>query len=257
YFVVKYYQRSRVGNQLVKSLTQGNYEFDLLTDLLENGPKKPWTGATAEEVRTLGYKDFTGFEVLQNSWVIDLRRWSPGAAAKPNSSAVVHIYRRIKAHKQQETAVRYFRFPLTMISPQTEVRFPKQELEATLRRSNVEGLDAEDKEVRLEASFDFHAVPVGNYVDLYFESQSPGQFLNPPGNGSEIVWNVPVAAAELTMWVLMPEGMEYQGFHVSRFQIGKPEKVEPVKVVTEYLAADYTILAFKLQSLKTGYTYAV
>jgi hypothetical protein len=121
----------------------------------------------------------------------------------------------------------------------------------------VEGLDPDDKEVRLEASFDFHGVPVGNYVDLYLESQSPGQFLSPTENGTEIVWDVPVATAELIMWVLMPEGMEYQDFHVSRFQTGKPEKVEPVKVVTEYLATDYTILAFKLQPLKTGYTYTV
>jgi predicted acylesterase/phospholipase RssA len=257
YVVVKSYQRSHVANQLVQSLTQGNYELDLLAGLLENGPAKPWTGVTAEEVRTLGYKDFTGYEVLQNSSVVDLRRWRPGAAAKPNSSAVVHIYRRIKVHKQQETAVRYFRFPLSMVSPQTEVRFPKQQLEATLRRTNVEGLDPEDKEVRMEASFDFHGVPVGNYVDLYLESQSPGQFLSPTENGTEIVWDVPVATAEVTMWILMPERMEYRGFHLSRFQTGKPEKMEPVKVVTEYLAEDYTILAFKLQSLKTGYTYAV
>jgi predicted acylesterase/phospholipase RssA len=257
YVVVKSYHRSHVANQLVESLTQGNYELDLLTGLLENGPAKPWTGATAEEVRTLGYPDFTGYEVLQNSWVIDLRRWSPSEATKPNSSSMVHIYRRIKAHKQQETAVRYFRFPLTMISPQTEVRFPKQQLEATLRRSNVEGLDPDEKEVRMDASFDFHAVPVGDNVDLFFESQSAGQFLSPTENGTEIVWDVPVATAELTMWILMPEGMEYRGFHVSRSQTGKPEKVEPVKVVTEYLAQDYTILAFKLQSLKTGYTYAV
>jgi hypothetical protein len=257
YFVVRYYHRSQVENQLVKSLTQGNYELDLLTRLLEKGPDEPWTGVTAEEVRTLGHPDFTGYEVLQNSWVIDLRRWSPRADVKPNSSAVVHIYRRVKAYKQQETAVRYFRFPLTMISPQTEVRFPKQELEATLRRSNVEGLDPEDKEVRMEASFDFHAVPVGHYVDLYYVTQSPGQFLSPTENGTEIVWDVPVPTAELTMWVLMPEGMEYKDFRLSRFQTGKPEKVEPVKVVTEYLAKDFTILAFKLQSLKTGYTYAV
>jgi predicted acylesterase/phospholipase RssA len=257
YFIIRYYHRSHVANQLVESLTQGNYELDLLTALLENGPAKPWTGTTAEEVRTLGYKDFTGYEVLQNSWVIDLRRWSPRSTAKPNSSPVVHIYRRIKAHKQQETSVRYFRFPLTMISPQTEVRFPNQQLEATLRRSNMERLDPEDKEVRMEASFDFHAVPVGNYVDLFLESQSPGEFLSPTENGTEIVWDVPVPTAELTMWVLMPEGTEYRDFHVSRFQTGKPEKVEPVKVVTEYLPTDYTIIAFKLQSLKTGYTYTV
>ena len=33
--------------------------------------------------------------------------------------------------------------------------------------------------------------------------------------------------------------------------------MEPVKVVTEYLAEDSTILAYKLLSVKAGYTYEV
>lgn len=257
YVVVRFYQRSHIEKHILDTFVQGNYELDLLTRLLENGPAKRWTGVPAEEVRTLGYTDFTGYEVLQSSWVIDLRSWSPSEAAKPNSSTLVHIYRRIKAHKQLDTAVRYFRFPLLAVSPQTEVRFPKQQVEATLRRCTVEGLDPGEKEVRWEASFDCHAVPVGDYVDLYFEYQSPGQFLSPSEKMTEIVWDVSVPTAEMTMWILMPEGTQYQGFRVNRYQTGMPEKVEPLKVVTEYLADDYTILAFKLQPLKNGYTYQV
>ena len=101
------------------------------------------------------------------------------------------------------------------------------------------------------------SVPVGDYVDLYFEYQSPGDFLSPTEKMTEIVWDVSVPTAEMTMWILMPEGMEYRGFRVNRYQTGQPEKVEPVKVVTEYLADDYTILAYKLQPLKNGYTYQV
>jgi predicted acylesterase/phospholipase RssA len=255
--IYKFYQRSHIEKRIAATFVQGNYELDLLTGLLENGPAKRWTGVPAEEVRTLGYTDLTGYEVLQNSWVIDLRSWSPAEAAKPNPSTLVHVYRRIKVHKQLDTAVRYFRIPLFAVSPQTEVRFPKQQLEGTLRRCNVEGLDPEDKEVRWEASFDFHAVPVGDYVDLYFEYQSPGTFLNPTEKMTEIVWDVSVPTAETTMWILMPEGTEYKGFRVNRYLTGQPEKVEPVKVVTEYLANDYTILAFKLQPVKKGYTYGV
>jgi hypothetical protein len=61
--------------------------------------------------------------------------------------------------------------------------------------------------------------------------------------------------AELSVWVLMPEGRLYRGFRIVRFETGKPEKAEGVKVVTEYLAEDHTILAFKLLALKPGHTY--
>jgi hypothetical protein len=42
-----------------------------------------------------------------------------------------------------------------------------------------------------------------------------------------------------------------------RYETEKPAVVENVKVVTQYLADDNTILAFKLLSLKAGYTYEI
>jgi hypothetical protein len=55
----------------------------------------------------------------------------------------------------------------------------------------------------------------------------------------------------------MPEGMEYKNYRILQYKTGEPENVELVKVVTEYLADDYTILAYKLMSVKAGYTYEV
>jgi hypothetical protein len=60
--------------------------------------------------------------------------------------------------------------------------------------------------------------------------------------------------AEVIRWFLMPRGKEYKDFRILRYPAGKPEKAEKVKVVTEYLAEDFTILAYKLMSTKAGYT---
>ena len=53
----------------------------------------------------------------------------------------------------------------------------------------------------------------------------------------------------------MPRGKEYESFRLIRYETEKPDKVEPVRIVTEYLADDYSIIAFKLLALKSGYTY--
>jgi hypothetical protein len=66
-----------------------------------------------------------------------------------------------------------------------------------------------------------------------------------------------VDTAEVTRWFLMPGGREYKSFRLFRYPIAKPDNVEPVKIVTEYLADDYTILAYKLMSTEAGYTYEV
>jgi hypothetical protein len=55
----------------------------------------------------------------------------------------------------------------------------------------------------------------------------------------------------------LPKGKEYRSFRIVRYQAGKPDTAEAVKIVTEYLAEDSTILAYKLLSVDAGYTYEV
>jgi len=59
------------------------------------------------------------------------------------------------------------------------------------------------------------------------------------------------------VWILLPSGKEYRRWQIVGYPKEQPEKVERVKVVTEYLAEDSTILAFKMLSLKAGYIYEV
>ena len=61
----------------------------------------------------------------------------------------------------------------------------------------------------------------------------------------------------MTRWILLPKGKEYRSFRIVRYKTDKPDQVEPVRIVTEYLAEDYTILAYKLLSVNGGYTYEV
>src|SRR5262249_9930491 len=142
-------------------------------------------------------------------------------------------------------------------SPQVSVRFPTQQLQPKLTMSRLEGAPPDLKEYRWRVSYDFRHVPVGEFVDLLVEYHSPGRALQRGDNGTAVAAPIHEDTAELTTWILMPEGMEYQSFHIVRYETGKPAKAEAVKVVTEYLAEDFTILAFKLLSLKAGFTYEV
>jgi hypothetical protein len=94
-------------------------------------------------------------------------------------------------------------------------------------------------------------------VDLIYEHLSPG-FLAHRGEGStSLSAEIRAETAELTRWILLPKGREYRSWRVIRYKTGKPEQAEAVKVVTEYLADDFTILAYKLLAVDPGYTYEV
>jgi hypothetical protein len=122
---------------------------------------------------------------------------------------------------------------------------------------NLAGSDRGEKGCRWEASFDCRTVPPGEYMDLLIEYQSAGQFVHTDENSITIPLNVRAEIAEQTVWLLMPSGKRYTNFRVIRHEQGRPQKVETVRVVTEYLATDHTILAFKLLSLDAGYVYEV
>ena len=114
-----------------------------------------------------------------------------------------------------------------------------------------------EKLVHWEVGADLRKLPAGDSVDLVHEQFSPGLFLAEGVGSNSLGFDVEAETVELTRWLLLPEGKEYRSFRFIRYQTGKPETAEDVRVATEYLAEDFTILAFKLLALKAGYTYEI
>jgi predicted acylesterase/phospholipase RssA len=254
YLAVKNYHRSKRMDLLVASLAQGGPEFRELSRLLEQGPQEPWTGVAAEEVPTLDEPDFTGFELLQDSRIIDMRTWKPGRSSE--AASWITSLRHLRVLKQLDsTGTNPFRARLLTHSPKVEVRFPTQQPEVKLRVCHPKDAGRDDS--IWEAAFDLQKVPPGHMVDLTYQYLSFGGFPEEAEDLKSLRFPIQTATAELNMWMLMPADKHYRDFHLIRFPTGKPEKVEAVMFVAEYLAEDATILAFKLLSLKPGYTYEV
>jgi predicted acylesterase/phospholipase RssA len=257
YIGYRVYERTHRLNQLVQSFAQGSRDLETLNEMLETNPSA-WTGEPAERVRDLDEPDLKGFEILQDSRIIDLRGWHTGVSGKAAPDSLAHVYRRLKVVQHREiTGNNLFRLHLVQTSPQTQVRFPPQQLQPKLRMCDLPSSVTGEEACRFVASFDFQGVPPGEHVDLIVEALSTGQYLERGPYGSAIPFIVEVETAELTTWILMPRGREYRNFRISRHETGKPEKTESVRIVTEYLADDFTILAFKLVALKPGWTYLV
>src|SRR5262249_21586620 len=133
YVAHKAYRHSNNKNQLIESLAQGSPDLDYMAELLD-GPKKPWTGEPAEEIGEIDEPDLKGFKILQDSHILDLRKWSPANASKTNAESFLYGFRRLKVWKlREETGNNLFRIRLLPTSPFTQVRFPPQELQPKLR----------------------------------------------------------------------------------------------------------------------------
>ncbi|MFL5339576.1 MAG: patatin-like phospholipase family protein [Gemmataceae bacterium] len=257
YLAFKYYQHTHRVNRLVQSISHGSPDYGIMSQLLD-GPMKPWPGETAEEVAQMQEPDFKGFEIQQDSRILDLRPWRPDEAGKGDSDSLVYGYRRLKILKSPDNNGReVFRVDLLAASPRTQVRFPVQQLRPKLQVTNTEGPRPGERLARYQAVLDFTKVPEGDTVDFVYEHYSPGVFLQRGETFTTLTFQHEVDAAEVTRWILMPEGKDYRDFRILRYKTGKPGTAEVLKGFTEYLAEDSSILAYKLISVKSGYTYEI
>jgi len=253
YFATRFYQRSVRLNQIMESLAQGSKDVEQMTRLME-GPVPPFTGDRAEELPPDSKLNPKGFLILQDLRMIDLRQWT-GASGQNEKNSLVYGYRRLKVRKEIDNKDNNtFRVSVLAVSPDTQVRFPAQELNPKLYSRTVSDAGGE-RQVHWEIGADFRKVPPGDTVDVIYEHTSPGKFLRNASGGTSLTFDVEVETVELTRWLLLPEGKEYRTFQMIRYPIGKPEAAENVELVTRFLAEDSSILAFKLLALKPGYTY--
>ncbi len=247
YLSVKYYERSHRMTQIVQSLAQGSRDVEQMSRLLE-GPVAPFPGEKAEPLAE-GTLDLSGFTILQDLRMIDLRRWE-------GASPYIYGYRRLKVRRDRDVLMQSdFATTVLAASRDTQVRFPEQLLKPRLYSRETGATLNGEKVLQWEVRADFARVPVGDAVDIAYEHMSPGKFLRAGIGSTSLAFEVEAKTIELTRWLLMPQGKEYKSFQIIRYETGKRDVAENVHVITEYLAEDKTILAFKLLALEPGYTY--
>ena len=253
YVSVKLYGHARRINQIVQSLTQSSQDLQQMSRLIQ-GPVKPWTSGIAAASPDTARHNHAGFTILQDLRILDLRKWRPpGSGGAP---AYLYGYRRLKVLRQQaDTANHLFTISVLAASPDTKVRFPPQVLAPTLHSRPLPDSAGSAPQTHWEVYADFTKVPPGEAVDLMYEHQAPGLFVREGNGAATLSFEVEVETVELTRWLLLPQGRRFGAYRLVRYETGKPETAEEVYVVTQYLARDQSILAFKLLALPAGYTY--
>jgi predicted acylesterase/phospholipase RssA len=256
YFLIDSYRQSKRVSRLIESISHGSPDFEIMSQLTR-APMRSFTGVVAEEVSNLDAPDYKGFNVLQDSRIIDLRPWHPTGADKAAAASLVYGYRRLKVQKMENKGNNVFRFAALATHPDSQFRFPPQRFPPRLRRICVENSKAQDKMCRFEVSVDLSKAPTGQVVDVIYEHYSPGNFVHRDEVSTTITFRTEFDAADVARWILLPSGREYRNFEILRHETGKPTTAEVVKGYTEFLADDSSIIAYKMATVKAGYTFEI
>lgn len=256
YLTFNSYQHSERARRLHESISHGNPDYEVMSRLIR-GPMKPFKGEAAEEVRKLDPLDDKSFTILQDSRIIDLRSWNPDSAGKTDPTSLVYGYRRLNIQKAANGGSDLFRVTALATHPDSQIRFPPQQFQPKLRRMYAENPASQNSACQFEVSVDLSKAPAGQTADVIYEHYSPGNFVHRGDVATIVTFRSEFDTGEVSRWFLMPRGKEYQNFQILRYETGKPKRAEVVKGLTEYLADDSSITAYKMASVKAGYTFEV
>jgi predicted acylesterase/phospholipase RssA len=253
FFLIDSYRQARRVSRLIDSISHGSPDFEIMRQLVRS-PMRTFKGVPVEEVAKLDPLDYKGFNILQDSRILDLRPWNPAGAGKTDTSSLIYGYRHLKVQKM-EKGNNVFRIIALPTHPDSQFRFPAQRFQPKLRR--MFNPNAQEKTCQFEVEVDLSKAPTGQVVDVIYEHSSPGNFVQRGDVSTTLAFRSDFDSAELSRWIMLPSGREYRSFEILRHETGKPATAEAVKGYTEFLADDSSIIAYKMASVKGGYTYEV
>jgi hypothetical protein len=252
YLMIRSYLTSRRVNRLAESLAHASPDNEIMSRLMA-GPIKLFKGEPSEEVRSIEPPNYKGFSILHDSCILDLRPWNPS-----DSTSLVYGYRGLKVLKNSDNSGSdVFRTVALTTHPEAQFRFPPSQYHPRLRRMCVKNSDTQKASCQFEVSLDLSKVPNGQVVDVIYEHYSRGVFLQRGENFTTVTFRSEVDAPEVTRWFLLPRDKEYRSYQILRYETGKPGTAEVVKGLTDYMVDDPSIIAFKMVSVKAGYTFEV
>lgn len=253
YVVIKAYRESQVANRLVESIAKGSRDYEMMRKLLLEGPVSPWPGLPFEEGGNAQPAANTGFELLSDMRLIDLRPWRFQADGQRGDSWL-YGYRRVRVRKSESAAAMpIFRLLVRSSIAGIDFRCPDQRLRPVLRRCKEQTTGEHTLHV-WELSFDFHKVPAGEVVDLIVELLSREARPSPDDESLTLPLVVDTETPLLTCWLLLPAGKSYSQFRLLRSDIDAPAKVEVIEPA-QLLRTTDGLYSFAILGVRPTYLY--
>lgn len=251
YYGIKWYHQAQVAQRLIESMAQSNRDFNVMSKLLQDGPVEPFTGLPVQEEGELKPLDYSGFEVIADTRVMDLRPWKISSSGSDDSSWV-YLYRRLRVKKIASTADEFVA-RVRVSAAKWQLRSLNSRIPTSLRAGHQDTTTGDGKPVPIvDVAFDLAKVPANEVVDLSYEimaREPPLELLQ-----SAAIY-VDAKTALLTCWWLLPVGKQYQSMEVLRYPIGKASRPERVVPASDLVSPDGQIVAFNLLSVEPGFMY--
>jgi hypothetical protein len=243
-------QSRRTARQQANVLSAVSRSSPLYSDVLEmlrSGPTASVPVLSFEEVESVEPLDFSGYDVISDDRIYDLRRWRRGTANRfpPLMHARFRIRRSDEAAEQPRLRIQL---------PSNEEEMHAEYLPRALRPQHVRAR-REDGLYVFETSLDFSRIPVDSDTALVVRQLMPINMARQELGGGWFKFTIAADTGLVRIWVLLPEGRPHDQFHLFRYPIDDPTHVEFVEATRTVELPVASIATFELINPVNDYRY--
>ena len=102
---------------------------------------------------------------------------------------------------------------------------------------------------------DFSRIPIGTDTEVILEGAIVSEMAEQLADDGHFKFTIPADTGLVQIWMLMPQGREYDYFKISGYPIGSPELAEIVEPDTKVELPFGSIATFRLVNPKPDYRY--
>jgi predicted acylesterase/phospholipase RssA len=238
-------QRSYQQQMVLSAIAQSSPLYRTIVNLLREQPAEPPTPVVFAEVDTLEPADLSGFEVISDSRVFDLRGWNQAAANR----AIVYDRLRIR-RKPDSGEDAHFRIQIESVDADLSFRCRNESLDPQFVR-----MQQPSGKYLWEMDLDFSRIPLGDDVDVLFDGALPSDTMTESSDAGSFSFSIATTTGITQIWMLMPTDRVYDKFEIIRYPIGKFGSAEFVTPDSQIELPIGSIATFRLLNPTVDYRY--
>ena len=191
--------------------------------------------------------DFTGYDVISDDRIYDLRGWTSSDRAQ--YAARMHArFQVLRTREAEQRPVLRIQLPSEQETMQVEY-LPDSLIPTHARTTTENGL------YLYQTSIDFSRVPVDTETTLVVRQVMPANMATQEFGSGRFRFTIAARTGLARIWVLLPYGRPHDQFGLYRFPIDQPDKIEIVHATTSVEVPTGAIATFELINPPDGYRY--
>ena len=212
-------ERAQQQRVVLAAIAEMSPSYKAILDLMHSGPKADFDGLPYLEVESMEEPTTAGFDVLSDDRIYDLRGWSDASGATP---AVA--YSRLRVRRLPDNFENtHLRVQRETVDSTTVITTDTRRLNPILTRmANSSGT------FTWELDLDLSHVPANGYADVNLAWTLTKELASEVADEGRFNFTVAAETDIIQVWILMPEGREYDSFQVSGHPVGQPGETQTV-----------------------------